>query len=170
MTLISGFWSTTRSSCWRMSNPLRAWRITERRGGHRTERDRDRGDRHHAGRRRRLPADLVSAGRGRTVLARIRLGRHGRDADVALLSFTVTRRWPGRWSLLSRAAVGDHRAVGDTSSACAPGTSTGRCTGDWTMAERSSSSRAVAVLALALIRSGSSASSTSRRSTAVNSI
>ena len=46
--------------------------------------DRRRGDRHHAGRRRRVLADLVSAGLGRAVLARVRSGRHRRDADLAV--------------------------------------------------------------------------------------
>ena len=46
--------------------------------------DRRRRDRHHARRRRRLLADLVPAGFGRAVLARVRSRRHRRDADVAV--------------------------------------------------------------------------------------
>ncbi len=47
-------------------------------------RDRNRGLGDHAGRRRRLPADFVLAGCRRAVLARVRIGRCGGDAHVAV--------------------------------------------------------------------------------------
>ncbi len=64
--------------------PLRDGAAAGRGRGHRSKRDRDGRDRHHAGRRGRLPADRLSPRSGRTQLGRVRhRGRH-LDPDLTL--------------------------------------------------------------------------------------
>ena len=70
------------------------------------------GDRDHAGRRRRLSADLVPARLGRSFLARVRPRRHGRDADLAL-RLVYRHAGAGRTlvALLEVETVADRRPV-----------------------------------------------------------
>jgi HAE1 family hydrophobic/amphiphilic exporter-1 len=82
--------------------PLRGRRGAAHRGDPRACRDRRRGDRDHAGRRRRVLADRVLAGSGTGRF----LGEFGVVVTIATLtslfvSFTITPALAGNWSLLS---------------------------------------------------------------------